>query len=367
MTAATKQTIYVGGYTHGKNRDGIFLYDLDVDTGRLKLRRAVDGIADPSFLAVGPDRRCLLAVSEGTEFDDEPGGGVRAYAIDRESGNLSALNGQPTHGEHPCYVSFDHSGQWAFVANYSSGSLTMFPVRENGLLGGPSVVIRHHGHSVASERQEGPHVHSVQVDPDNRRLFVVDLGLDEIIAYPLDLTSGRLDSTTPVVTRTAPGAGPRHICFHPNGRFVYVSNELDSTVSAYTFDRDTGHLALLQTLSTRPEGYKQYNDAADIHLSPDGRFLFVSNRGHDSLAGFAVDAESGQLTLGGHTKARGHWPRNFGFDATGNFILVANQKSDNLVSFRFDPASGALEYTGHQVEVPEPACVLAVASKAALA
>ena len=356
----SKQTIYVGTYTREKRTNGIYLFDLDVETGRLKRRGAVDGVEDPSFLAVGPGRRCLLAASEVAEFEGQPGGAVRAYAIDRETGDLTRLNGQPTHGDHPCYVSFDHSGRWAFAANYTGGSLTMFPVHESGLLGEPTVIVRHHGYGVKPE-QDGPHVHSVQVDPDNRVLFVCDLGLDQIIAYPLDLTAGRLDTTAPAVMRTAAGAGPRHLCFHPSGRFVFVSNELNSTVGVYSLDGESHGLTELQTLSTLPEGTKQANDVADIHLSPDGRFLYVSNRGHDSLAGFAVDADSGMLTPIGHTKVRGRWPRNFGFDVTGRFVLVANQKSDSLTAFRYDAATGALETTGEQAEVPSPVCVIAVA------
>jgi 6-phosphogluconolactonase len=357
----TKQIIYVGTYTQGKPTDGIYRYDFDAATGRLTLLRAADGTPDPSFLSLAPDRRCLLAVSEGVDYDGEAGGGVRAYGFDRETGELTPLNGQPTHGDHPCHVSFDHSGQWAFAANYTGGSLTMFPVYENGLIGAPSVVVRHHGRSIHPERQAGPHVHSAQVDPANRYLLVTDLGLDEIIAYPLDLPAGRLDSSTPSVTHAEPGAGPRHLCFHSNGRFVYVSNELNSTVAAYAYDSATGHLEALQTLSTRPAGYKPYNDAADIHLSPDARFLFVSNRGHDSLAGFAVDAESGLLTPLHHTPVEGHWPRNFGFDVTGRFVLVANQRSNTVTVFRFDAASGALAFTGEKIDVPEPSFVLAVA------
>lgn len=353
-----KQTIYVGTYTRGKRDKGIFIYDFDDETGKLKQRDAVGGVDDPSFLAVSPDRRCLLAASEGSVFDGKEGGGVCSFAVDPDTGDLTRLTGEATYGEHPCYVSFDASGQWAFAANYGAGSLAMMQVKIDGSVGPTTAVVRHHGRSVSETRQTSPHVHCVRVDPQGRHLFVADLGLDQIIAYPLELSGGRLDTSAPVITRARPGAGPRHLEFHPNGRYLYVSNELDSTVVAYALDAESGHLTHLQTLSTLPDGHKGENDVADIHFDPSGRYLYVSNRGDDSLAAFAVDADLGTMIPLGHTSVRGHWPRNFGFDLSGRYVLVANQKSNDIQLFRFND-DGSLKATGESVDVKEPVCVIA--------
>lgn len=355
-----KQIIYVSGYTDEKNPEGIHIFAFDSASGELQLLESVGGADNPSFVAVSPDRSCLLAVSEVGEYDGIAGGAVLSYAIDRETGTLTLLNSQPTHGEHPCYVSFDQTGRWAFFGNYSGGSLGMVSVRETGSLGDTAVVIRHHGHGPNAERQDKAHVHCVRVDPLNRMLFVTDLGTDQIVAYPLDLTGGRLDSMGALVTHAAAGAGPRHIAFHPGGHYVYVSNELDSTVAVYALQVAHGMTAL-QTLSTLPDGFKQRNDVADIHLSRDGRYLYVSNRGHDSIAGYAVHPDTGLLTPVGHTRVEGHWPRNFGFDVTGEFLLVANQRSNSVVVFRYDASTGKLKATGQQVSVPSPVCIQAMA------
>jgi 6-phosphogluconolactonase len=355
-----QQIIYVSGYTDAKHPDGIHLFEFDTATGTLTHREDVGGAENPSFVAISPDRSCLLAVSEVGEYNGIPGGAVVSYAIDSENGALTPLNSQSTHGEHPCYVSFDGTGRWAFFGNYSGGSLGMMSVRESGSLGETTVVIRHHGHGPNEKRQDKAHVHCVRVDPLNRHLFVTDLGLDQIIAYPLDLTEGRIDSSDAHVLHAAAGAGPRHIAFHPNERVLYISNELDSTVAVYALEAMHGMTAL-QTVSTLPDGFKQHNDAADIHLSRDGRYLYVSNRGHNSIAGFAIDPETGLLSSIGHTSVEGNWPRNFGFDATGDYLLVANQRSNNVVVFRYDAETGRLKATGHQVKVPSPVCVQAMA------
>jgi len=359
--------VYVGTYTgrapHIKSQmqsEGIYIYRLNLATGELSHAATLSGIVNPSFLAIDPTKRYLYAVSETEELDGKQSGGVSACAIDPDSGGLTLLNSQFTQGKAPCHVSVDQSGQYVLAANYSSGNISMFPVLDDGRLGEPSDFIQHEGSSVNTQRQEGPHAHSINVDKANRYVFVADLGIDKVMIYQLDLAAGKLRPNNIPWVESKPGAGPRHFTFSPDSRYAYLINELDSTVTVYRYDEENGELQALQTLSTLPDTIDDSvssNTCADIHVAPSGRFVYGSNRGHDSIAIFEVEPETGQLNSIGHESTRGNTPRNFAIDPTGRYLLAANQDTDTIVSFHIDQTTGLLNYTGHTTTVPTPVCI----------
>jgi 6-phosphogluconolactonase len=291
------------------------------------------------------------------EFGGAQSGAVSAFAVDQGTGALRLLNQQASKGGAPCYVTAADSGRFVLVANYTGGNVAVLPVRGDGSLGEAVDVEQDAGSGPNRERQEAPHAHSVLLDRANRFAYSCDLGTDKVMVYRFDPRKGGLSSGTPPSFSTKPGAGPRHLAFHPRGRFVYVLNELDSTVTALAQDPARGTLRELQTLSALPAGFAGANTGADIHLTPDGRYLYSSNRGHDSLACFAVDARTGALRPVGHTPTEGATPRNFVIDPAGRFLLVANQKSDTVVTFRLEPGTGALRPTGQTARVPSPVCL----------
>jgi 6-phosphogluconolactonase len=351
--------IYVGTYTtwqHAPLRSvGIYAYRLDPSSGALTLANKLSKVSNPSFLVLDRPRRFLYAVNEIEKLNGKTGGGVSALAIDPASGALRFLNQQPSHGVHPCHLCLDRTGRFVLVANYSSGSVAMFPVEADGTIGPAADVVQHQGSSVNSERQEGPHAHSVTVDPANRYALVADLGLDRVVVYRLDLEHRKLIPTSHV--STAPGAGPRHVDFHPNGRYVYVINELSSTLTAFAYDAPSGALHEIQTLSTLPDGFAGESTCADVHVTPSGQFVYGSNRGHDSIAGFAIDSTTGRLTRLGWTATQGKTPRNFAIDPTGNLLLAANQDSCTIAAFRINGETGDLAPLGAPTSVPTPVCI----------
>jgi 6-phosphogluconolactonase len=351
---APKQRLYVGTYTDRKTpSEGIYLCEFDPAAASLAILGATQS-ENPSFLALSADRRFLYAVNETSEFEGIPGGGVSAYAVDAESGALTLLNAQPTHGDHPCHILIDASGGWAFVSNYSGGSLTVLPILPDGTLGAPSV-IQHHGSGLDKERQASAHVHSTLFDPLGR-LLVADLGMDAVVIYQFDPVSGTLtpDGAIPMT----PGMGPRHMAFTPDGHFFYVIGELNGTVAAFSFDPASGQYEPIQTIPTLPPEHS-FKECADLHVAPDGKFLYGSNRGkHDSIVGYGIDPISGQLALVGYFPTGGAAPRNFGFDLSGEFVLAANQQSDSITVFRAD-AGGRLVSTGQSLTIPVPVCVQA--------
>ena len=353
---ADQQLVYVGTYTHGDS-GGIYTYTLDETTGALtQVGQAVRSEC-PSFLDVDPTGRYLYAISEVGEFDGEPSGAVSAFAIDSGDGGLTLLNQRPSRGGGPCHLSVDPAGRAVFVANYGSGSVAMLPVEDDGRLGAPTSFVQHEGASVNPERQEGPHAHSITPSLDGRYVFAADLGLDKVLVYKVDYASGKLvPGHSPSVTVQA-GAGPRHFAFHPTGEYGYVINELDSTMNAFAYDATAGVLTQIQSLPTLPEGFEDINYPADVHVSADGRFVYGTNRGHNSLVIFSVDADSGTLTPVDHEPTQGDFPRNFGIDLSGDCLLAANQNSDNVVSFRVDRETGRLTPTGHVAQVSAPVCV----------
>lgn len=348
--------VYVGTYTSGKS-EGIYLYRLDLTSGKLRHAATTKGVKDPSFIALAPGTRSLYAVNEVEDFGGKKSGALSSFAIDQPTGNLRLLNQQPSLGGAPCYVDVDRSGRFVLVANYSGGNIAVLPIRSDGSLGEATDVKQYVGSSINVERQEGPHAHCIVLDPANRFAYGCDLGTDKVMIYRFDARRGKLiPGRTPWV-QLKPGAGPRHITFHPDGKYAYVINELHATVTAFAHDRDRGNLKEVQTIPTLPADFTGENTSADIHVSPDGRFLYCSNRGHDSIAAFQIAPRSGKLTFVAHQSSGGKAPRNFAIDPTGRFLLVANQKSDNIVTYRRDLKTGQLTATGHVAEVPSPVCL----------
>ncbi|MFA0783123.1 MAG: hypothetical protein YYHSYBAR_001514 [Candidatus Fervidibacter sacchari] len=344
--------VYVGTYT-GRGSKGIYAFEFNLQTGEASQPRLVAETPNPSFLAIHPSLRFLYAVNEIWGGNKE--GTVSAFVI-QPDGGLQFLNQQPSKGVGPCHLTVDKTGKFVLVANYGSGSVAVLPILPDGRLGEATCAIQHEGKSVNPQRQEGPHAHSVNLDPANKFAIVADLGIDKLLVYQFDAAKGTLKPNDPPFVATAPGAGPRHVAFHPNGKFVYAINELNSTVTAYRYDAVKGTLTEIQTVSTLPQGFTGTNTTAEVQVHPSGRFLYGSNRGHDSIAIFAIDGE-GKLTFVGHQPTQGKTPRNFGIDSTGTYLLAANQDSDNLVVFRIDPQTGKLEPTGLTLEIPMPVCV----------
>ena len=348
--------VYVGTYTQGKSR-GIYVDRLDLGSGSLSPVGSVSGVSNPSFLAIHPNGRFVYAVNETTESGGKKAGAVSAFAIDSATGQLTELNHQSSEGAGPCYIVVDRSGKNVLVANYGGGSVAVLPIHDDGRVGKATAFVQHHGSSVNAERQEAPHAHSINLDRANRFAFAADLGLDKILVYRFDAAKGTLTPNNPPSASLAPGSGPRHFAFHPSGHYAYVINEINCTVTAFAYDGDRGALKELQTVSTLPGDFQQGYSTAEVQVHPSGKFLYGSNRGHDSIAIFAIDPATGRLTSAGHQPTGGKTPRNFGIDPTGSYLLAANQDSDTIVVFRIDPQSGQLTPTGSKVDVPMPVCV----------
>jgi 6-phosphogluconolactonase len=353
-----KYLMYVGTYTEeGSTSKGIYVYRFDAETAKLTSIGLAVQTTNPSFLAISPDHRFLYAVNEVGNYQGKKSGGVSAFAIDRGTGKLTLLNQVASGGADPCYITVDKTGKYVLVANYTGGSIAAFPILEDGKLGEHSAFLQHAGHGTNPKRQEGPHAHSIDLPADNRFAIVDDLGLDETLVYKFDSGKGALTINDPPFAKADAGAGPRHFAFHPNGKFGYRLNEMGSTVSVFSYDAAGGVLQPLQTMSTLPKDFAGHNDAAEIEVHPSGKFLYASNRGHDSIAVFAIDPDKGTLTLVEYVKTKGSSPRNFEIDPTGSFLFVGNEKSDNLVVFKIDPQSGRLTATGKELDIPQPVCM----------
>lgn len=349
--------VYVGTYTTGTS-EGIYLYRLQLATGELRRVGVTGGVVNPSYLALDRGRRRLYAVNEVTEYEGRPGGAVSAFAVEARTGALSFLNRQPSMGGAPCYVALAGAGRFLLVANYVGGNVAVLPVRADGGLGEATDVKQFEGASrVNPERQEAPHAHCVLPGGGDRHAYACDLGTDKVMVYRFDSRRGKLTPAPVPSAQVKPGAGPRHLAFHPGGRFAYVMNELANTVTAFARDPASGSLREVQTVPALPAGFAGANTGADIHVAPGGRFLYCSNRGHDSITAFKVDGRAGTLSLVAHEPTRGRTPRNFAIDPTGTYLLVANQNSDSIVTFRLDPATGRPVFTGHVAEAPSPVCL----------
>lgn len=355
--------VYVGTYTsggkNGARSEGIHLCRLDMATGALQHVGVTRGVAEPSFLAMDRKGRYLYAVNELMEFEGKPGGAVSAFSIHPQTRELTFINQQPTQGGAPCHLQVDASGRFVLVANYLSGNVSVFPVQPKGGLSAASDMKQHEGSGPNPKRQEGPHAHQIVLDADNRYAFVSDLGLDKIMVYRFDGKQGRLTPGKPSAVSVQPGAGPRHLTFHPNGRFAFGINELSPTITAFAYDKKLGALKELQTVPALPQDFTGESYGADIHVSPDGRFLYASHRGHDSLVVHAIDS-SGRLTYVEHVPTRGRWPRNFAIDPTGRYLLVANQHTNDIFTFQRDLQTGKLTPVGEALELPTPVCLLVV-------
>lgn len=356
-SAADKYLFYVGTYTEGTQSKGIYAYRFDASTGMSTALGLAAETANPSFVALHPNRRYLYAVNEVQKYNGPNSGGVSAFSIDRATGKLTFLNEVPSRGADPCYIIVDHSGKWVLVANYTGGSIAVFPVLADGKLGDATTFIQHTGHGANPQRQEAAHAHSIDLSPDERFAFVDDLGLDELLVYKFDKSKGSLTPNDPPYAKLDPGAGPRHFALHPSGKFAYVVAEMGSTVNAFAVDLKAGALSRLQTISTLPKDFKAENDDAEIHIHPSGRFLYASNRGHDSIAVFAIDRTKGTLTKIDDVPTEGKIPRSFEIDPTGKYLLAENQKSDDIVLFRIDDKTGRLTLTGQKLDVSSPVCV----------
>ena len=363
---AKEMLVFIGTYTdpivfgtgailHGKG-EGIYVFRMDTASGALTPVGMTRGITNPSYLAFDASGRFLYAVNELKTFDGRPSGTVSAFAVDSATGKLHFLNRQLTHGTDPCHVVVDRQRRHVLVANFMSGSVCVLPVRGDGSLDEASDFVQHVGSGIDPARQKGPHAHAVTLDASERFAFVPDLGLDRLMSYRFDPERGMLESHAVPWIKMKPGAGPRHLAFHPGGRFAYLVNELDSTVAVLSYD-GAGAFGYLQTVTTLPDGYGGANTCADIQVSPAGTIVYTSNRGHDSIVIHRVDPIAGTLGYVGHASTQGRTPRSFGIEPGGRFLVAANQDSDTIVSFRIDPDSGDLTPTGHVASVPTPVCV----------
>ena len=367
--------VFVGTYTEsilfgtgkvleGKG-EGIYAWRLDRSSGRLELVGKTTGVTNPSYLAIDASGRFLYAVNELKTYEGQPTGTVSAFTLDPLTGALRPLNTRRTHGTDPCHVIVDDARRHAFVANFASGSVCVLPIRDDGSLDEASDFVAHVGSGADPARQKGPHAHSVTLDSSTRFAFVPDLGLDKLMVYRFDAKRGMLEPHTVPWFKVRPGAGPRQLALHPGGRFAYLVNELDSTVVALRYDEMAGTFEYLQCVPALPAGFTGASTCADIQVHPSGRFLYASNRGHDSIVIHRIDPATGVLDLVGHASTEGRTPRSFGIDPTGLFLLAANQDSDSIVTFRIGPDDGRLVPTGHVTYVPTPACVKFSASKGA--
>jgi 6-phosphogluconolactonase len=346
--------VYVGTYTRYGKSQGIYVLELDDATGQLRPVHTVSGVSNPSYLTMSADGGVLCAVNE-----DGQHGGVSAFRIDAASGDLTLLNRVSSSGAGPAHLSLDPSGRWLIIGNYAGGNVVVLPVEPDGRLGEATQAIAHHGSGPNPRRQEGPHPHMVAIDAQAGLVFIPDLGLDAVVGYRFDADTGRLAADAGAGGRMPPGSGPRHMAFGGDGRHAYVLSELASNVVACSYDRSSGDMEPMQVASTLPDGYDaSHTTCAAIVMAPSGRHLYASNRGHDSVAVFDVDGESGRLTALGQTATGGRTPRDFNVDPSGRYLLAANEATDSIVTFAVDVGSGRLEPTGHVADVPTPVRVL---------
>ncbi len=354
--AAPSLWVYFGTYTRGSESEGIYRCSLDLGSGTLGEPALAAEVDSPSFLAFAPDGATLFAVEETNDFEGGTGGGLRAFAVDPGSGGLRALDAVATGGAHPCHLSLDPAGRHVFVANYSGGNIAAFAIGEGGRIGARTAFHQHEGSSIDARRQEGPHAHSINLDPSGRRAYAADLGIDRLLSYQYDADKGTLVANRPAAGRVEPGSGPRHLAFSPDGRFAYTNCEMTSEVAGFRVDAATGGLEAFGAWSTLPAGFEGNTSTAEISMHPSGRFLYVSNRGHGSIARFAVGADGGLRALG-HTPSGGDVPRNFAIDPSGQFLLAANQDNGIVQSFRIDLDGGDLTPCGDPISVPKAVCV----------
>ena len=344
---------FVGTYTGQTGSKGIYAFDFDSSAGKLTPKGLAAETPSPSWVAIHPSGKFAYAANETGK-----GSTITAFSLDAKSAKLTQLNQLSALGEDPCYLSFDKTGKYLFAANYGSGNVVVFPILSDGNLGQPTANVKDAGPlGPNKERQEAPHAHWVQVSPDNRFVFVSDLGLDGILSYRFDSSKGTLTPNDPPIAKLDPGAGPRHVAFAPSGKFIYVVSELKNTVTAFSYNADKGTLHEFQVLSTLPDAFTGRNDDAEISVHPDGKWLFASNRGHDTIAVFSISPADGSLTHIGEFPTGGKEPRHFTIDPTGKFLLAENQNSNSIAVFRIDTAKGTLTQVSIANDFPSPVCL----------
>ncbi|MFT5886674.1 MAG: 6-phosphogluconolactonase [Arcticibacterium sp.] len=340
-------TLLVGTYT-GRDSEGVYMYKFNPETAEVRLVDVAEGLINPSFLALSPDNMYVYAVGE------MEGGSVKALSLGDST--ITLLNEVSSAGVHPCHLDVDESGKWVIVGNYSSGSLAVLPIKDGGILGEAVQELKHKGSGPNKERQASPHVHSVNIAPNNKDVFVPDLGMDKVIAYRFNDSTGKLTEGKSMAV--SPGSGPRHFTFHPNGKFGYVVQEMTGTLTVFNYT--DGNLETVEEVSTLPDGFDGKNASSDLHISPDGKFLYAANRYHDSIVVFSINAATGKLTQVSHHSTLGEIPRNFAISPDGKYVLVGNQESDNIIIFKRDIATGKLTPTGQEIAVSMPVCLLFV-------
>ncbi|GAB3951892.1 lactonase family protein [Spirosoma harenae] len=354
-----KEIMYVGTYSL-RGSEGIYVFEFDRKAGTMQPVQSVSNVKSPSFLAIHPSGKYLYSVNEGAEKTGA--GGVSSYAVDKATGKLQYLNSQSSLGVGPCHISVDHTGKTAFVSNYGGGSLAVLPIKADGTLGEPTDKVQDEGTGPNTQRQEKAHVHSATLAPDNRFLYVADLGIDKLNIFDIDVNASKVKPASTPYASVKPGSGPRHVAIHPNGKYAYLVEELTSTVASFARNPKTGALTILQdNVQTLPNDFTEKNTSADIHIDPSGKFLYQSNRGYDGLAIFSIGSD-GKLTPVGVQPTEGKTPRNFLIDPKGEFIFVAHQDTDNITIFKRDQKTGKLTFTGQSVKVPAPVCVLMASS-----
>jgi 6-phosphogluconolactonase len=365
-SARHKYFAFVGTYTTKTESKGIYAFEFDADTGKLTPKGVAAETPDPSWVAVHPSGKFLYAANEAGKAST-----VSAFAVDAKSPELTLLNQLPSLGEDPCYLSFDKTGKFLLVANYTSGTVAVFPILPDGRLGEHTAVLKNPGATGPNkERQEGPHAHWMEATADNHFVYVADLGLDRVLIYKFDAAQGSMtpggpppsnasldkSALDPFSAKLSPGAGPRHVAFAPNGKFMYVLGEIRSTVTVFANDSQNTY-RIVQQISLLPDSFKERNDAAEIIVHPSRKFLYASNRGEDTIAVFAIDPQKGTLTRIENVPTQGKEPRHFAIDPTGRFLLAENQNSNTIVEFQIDTATGKLTPTGEVVHVPSPVCL----------
>jgi 6-phosphogluconolactonase len=350
-----KYWVYFGTYT-GPKSQGIYRAEFDSAEGRLGEPTLAAEVKNPSFLAINPAQTQLFAVCELNDFNGKKGGGVASFSLDAKTGELKAINQQSAVGTGPCHITCDKTGKNVLIANYGGGSAAVLPIGAEGVLGEATSFVQHKGTGPIKSRQEAPHVHSANLDKAGRFAVFADLGLDKVFVYKFDSSKGTITPNNPSGVETEPGAGPRHLSFHPNGNYAYVCNELDSTVTALSYDPDKGVFTKLNTLSTLAAPHAG-NSTAEVVVHPSGKFVYVSNRGHNSIAVFKIEESTGKISAVGHQKEGINIPRNFNIDPTGKWMIVANQSGNSAIVFAIDPKTGNLTPTAQKIEIPSPVCV----------
>lgn len=347
--------LYVGAYSQG-DEEGIYVYEFDAEEGDLKYLSTAKSVVNPSYLAIHPKSNLLIAVNEIEEYNGNETGAVSSFAINPD-GSLKQLSIVESGGGAPCYVSIDKSANWALTSNYSGGNIAIFPIEKDGKLKPYTDLKQHEGSGPQQDRQDKAYAHSVVLDPKENFALAVDLGMDKVVSYELDMKTGKLKNNEAANLTLAAGAGPRHLEFHPNKKLAFIISELNSTITSCTYDAKSGKLTKVMVVDALPEGFSGESYCADIHVSPDGKYLYGSNRGHDSIVIFQIDKKTGELAYVDHHSVNGKWPRNFVIDPTGKFLLVANQHTDNIVVFKIDMETGKLRANGVDVKVTKPVCL----------